>query len=118
MISSNKMQENLTIILLLGTLTATFLVLAGGSMYLWNHGQEILQLKLLETSHFKINIRHLDFSYSPLFIIVLGLLTLVATQILRVLLLVFYYGSIRDYKFTFISLFVLLVLIYSFIAQK
>lgn len=118
MISSNKMQANLAIILLLGTLIATVLVLIGGSIFLWHHGQEVLQLKLLGTSHFNINIRHLDFSYSPLFLIVLGLLALVATQILRVLLLVFYYGSIRDYKFMVISLFVLFVLLYSFIAQK
>lgn len=118
MLTPHKMQEDLTLILLMGTLFAIFLVFLGGSTYLWQHGNEVLQLKVLESSHVNIDIRHLSFSFSPLFIIILGLLSLVATQMLRVLLLLIYYASIRDYKFTLISLFVLLVLLYSFFAQK
>lgn len=118
MISNRSMQNVMTLILLIGTFIAIVLVLTGGALFLLKHGGQLVDYQRLEASHFNITIRHLAFTATPLFLVQLGLLTLVATQILRVLLLVLYYGAIRDYKFTLISFFILIILLYSFIAQK
>ena len=55
------------------------------------------------------------FSFTPINMINLGLLVLVFIEILRVALLGWFYYSIKDKWFTFISIFILLILLYSFI---
>ncbi|MCW5582845.1 MAG: DUF1634 domain-containing protein [Gammaproteobacteria bacterium] len=54
-------------------------------------------------------------SLSPLAIIELGFLVLVATQAIRVAMLVWFYFVTQDYWFTSISIFILITLIYGFI---
>lgn len=114
--SVEKMEENIAIVLLFGTLLSAFLVLVGGVIYLFQYGNDPMQSELVITNMTPTNIKSIwafALSFSPLGIIELGLLLLVATQTLRVALLCGFYAAMRDYRFFFISAFILAVLIYS-----
>lgn len=116
MITTKKMETWMSIILLLGTLVATLFVIGGGALYLWQHGNETIQSNILQNGPFSLNVLHINvtFLFSPLGLIAFGLLTLVFTQILRVGLLAWFYATVRDYRFMFISFFILIMLVYSF----
>lgn len=117
MISIKRIEEIIGIILIIGTLCTAALVILGGSIFLIQHGQENMQTELLNADHYAIPITTLliqdTVAFSPMAIIELGLLLLVAIQVLRVLLLFLYYLVIRDVYFSLISLFILLMLVYS-----
>lgn len=118
MLSVKQMENIIGWILILGTLFSALLVLIGGGFYLWEHGGENFHLELLQANHFQLNISEIltvAFSFSPLGLIELGLISLIATQILRVAMLAGFYAMIKDYWFTAISLFILFVLLYSFL---
>lgn len=117
-LSTHQMEETIGLILLIGTLCSALLVFFGGTMYLLQNGTENIHFEHLQADTYQNTIKqvwHLVLLFSPLGIIELGLLTLVATQILRVALLFFYYASQGDFWFTLISIFILLTLIYSFV---
>lgn len=116
MLSLKKMEERIALVLMLGTLLSAFLVLIGAVLYLFQSGQHAMQSEISPSNITPITINQiwqLAFSLSPLGIIELGLLSLVATQTIRVALLCWFYAMIRDYKFLMISFFILVVLIYS-----
>lgn len=113
-----KIEEIISLVLTIGVLISIALVLLGGCMYLWQVGSRPINLELLQTADHATNMQiiwHSALSFSPVGLIELGLLTLVGTQIMRVFLLVWYYSAIHDFLFAFISLFILLTLIYSLI---
>lgn len=117
MFSVKKLQEIMGILLLIGISLSASLVCIGGLLFLWQHGGESIQTEWMQLSTAPINrssIWQLAFSFTPLGMIELGLLLLVFTQIIRVALLCGFYAVIKDYWFTFISTFILCVLVYSF----
>jgi uncharacterized membrane protein len=110
------MQIIISFILLAGTLLSTALVTVGGTLYLLQSGNDNLQGQWLATNATYLSVRQIwqfALSFSPLGMIELGLLLLVATQTIRVALLCGFYAIIKDYKFFLISSFILAVLIYS-----
>ncbi len=116
MLSVKKMEEFIGVVLLIGTLLSAVLVIIGGVMYLLQHGSENVQYELLQTSIARTTIKQIwqyAFSFTPLGIVELGLLMLVATQTVRVALLCWLFTMIRDYRFLMISVFILIMLIYS-----
>lgn len=116
--TTRSIEKKISLILLAGTLLSTAIVLLGGIWYLSQHGAEDMQFALLRsapTPHSVAEVWQFALSFTPLGIVQLGLLILVATQLLRVAMLCFFYIKTRDYWFTLISCFVLLVLIYSFV---
>lgn len=120
-INTAKIERAIGVLLLIGTTLSAVLVLSGGIMYLWQHGGENMQTELLVSDNYSVNIRQIwriALSMTPLGMIEVGLIVLVATQILRVGLLVWFYTVIRDFRFTLISLFIFTILLYSFLWEK
>lgn len=105
MLSIKQMDTIMSFILALGTLFSLLLVMTGGGLYLLQHGNEMMNTESLQTTIYPF--------FSPLGMIKSGLVALIATQILRIGLLVWFYAVLRDYRFTFISFFILAVLLYS-----
>lgn len=121
MLSTKKMEEIMGWLLTLGTLISAALVLIGGGVYLMQYGHTKIDISALQDHAQPTSIKQIwetALSFSPLGIVELGLLLLVATQILRVGLLAWFYAAIRDYRFTLISVFILLTLIYSFVLRN
>lgn len=118
MISTKKMENIIGLLLTIGMLFSAILVLIGGVLYLLQHGSDPMQTEVISSNAYQISIKHLwhrPQTFSAITIIELGLLALVATQILRVGLLAWFYTAIKDSKFALISFFILLMLIYSFV---
>lgn len=118
MLSKKMMETIMGFILTLGTLVSAILVLLGGIMFLSQHGNANVKTELLFSSPVHINtqfIKETITNFSPLGIIELGLLFLVATQILRVALLVLYYFETRDFYFFGICSFVLVIILSTFV---
>jgi len=107
-------------ILTIGTLFSAGLVLIGGLLFLYQHGNDNARAVLLNPTIIFTSLKSIwqaAIIFSPLGIIALGVLALVLTQVVRVGLLIIYYLSIKDYWFTLICLFVFLTLIYGFFKQ-
>jgi|GEM_PF-1671248 uncharacterized membrane protein len=118
MLSTKQMEDIMSLLLIFGMLISAGLVTLGGAMYLYQHGMESLHTELLQAGGYHINIKLIlknALSFTPLGIIELGLLTLIGTQVLRVALLVWFYAFTRDTWFTFISVFILITLVYSLV---
>lgn len=116
MMTVKQMNSMTSMILLIGTCLSLFLVTLGGAMYLFEYGHHPLEYHVLRSAPTPTTVMHIwqfALSFSSVGIIELGLLLLVATQTIRVALLCLFYLITRDYFFTFISLFILLMLIYS-----
>ena len=116
--STTNIQDKISLILLVGILAAIGLVFLGGIIYLFQVGNENLQMELLQSITYKTSLKQIiskALSLSPLGIIELGLMILVITQLLRIALLTWFYFIIRDYWFTVFSIFILSVLVYSLI---
>jgi uncharacterized membrane protein len=116
MVSIKKMQALISILLLIGIFISALLVIIGGTLYLVQYGHNNWQTELLQADTYQLSVIHLwetALSFTPVGMIELGLLSLVATQILRVALLCWFYTAQRDYWFMFFTFFILLVLIYS-----
>lgn len=102
----------------LGTLLSILLVFSGGAIYLFNAGNESIQLLLQQSTTYPLNFSIIaeTIQLTPAVgLIEMGLFCLIATQLLRVGMLLIYYIYTKDYWFILINLFVLLVLVYSFI---
>lgn len=111
---SNTIEKKLGALLLFGTLLAALIVLIGGILYLLHTGTQPMQFDLLQNAPKATGtIWRNAFSFTPLGIVQLGLLVLVATQLFRVASLFVYYSIIRDYWFMLFCGLVLLALIYS-----
>lgn len=113
MVSVKRLEAIIGIMLMVGILIAALLVFIGGLLFLWQNGYQSLDQLPMVTEKSLGQIWRIAFSFSPLGIIELGLLTLVSIQILRVAFLCGFYALSRDVWFTTISLFILIVLIYS-----
>jgi uncharacterized membrane protein len=111
------MQDMIGIVLLMGTLISAVIVILGGLFYLLQYGNENMHTEFLQSDTYQLSIKQLwqmALSFSSKGIIMLGLLSLVMTQIVRVALLTWFYMILRDYWFILFSVFILIVLIYSF----
>lgn len=120
MISTSHMEYRIGLILRIGTYLALLLVFIGGIWFLIINGQQDLQTELVQAGNYQTDIIHIvkmALPISPISLIQLGLLVLVITQILRIVPLVIYYALTRDRALLVISLFILMVLIYSLIVH-
>jgi len=118
MISIKIVERLLGILMIFCILVATLIVSFGGLLYLLQNGGEYIPIELINANPQQTTLAdvwRVAFSFTPIGIIQLGLLCLIATQIIRVVMLFGYYALIRDYYFTGICGFVLFVLLYSFI---
>jgi len=116
-----KMQRGMSLILMAGMIIAVVLVMTGGSIFLLLYGSENANEEFVNVLGYATNVSRIfkmALDFSPLGLIELGLLVLVATQIVRVALLAGFYAKTRDYWFVGMSLFILAVLIYSFFFRK
>lgn len=118
--SETHLKYWLGLLLQISIFISIILVLAGGSAFLWQHGNENLQNYLLMTSH--LDLKSLSFFkiqsfFSPFGLIEMGFIVLVSAQVVRVALLTGYYVLIRDYWFMLFSFFILFVIVFSLICQ-
>lgn len=113
--TTQRIQTWIGIVLLYGTLLSTGIVITGGIAYLMQTGGTPFQHELfqVQTTTTVREIWQFAFSFTPLGLIQLGLLLLIATQALRVAMLGVFYAFMKDCKFACISLFIFVVLIYS-----
>lgn len=102
----NSEERLIGIVLRIGLWLSVLVVFVGGIFYLIQCGGEPIQYKIFQTKSFISNC-------SARFIIDIGLLFLVFTQIFRVLLTAWLFLKQKDYFFTSISLYIFSVLIYS-----
>ncbi|MFI4955019.1 MAG: DUF1634 domain-containing protein [Gammaproteobacteria bacterium] len=104
-------------LLLIGILVSVFIVSSGGIYYLISFGHESIYTQSFYLQ--KPQPTTLDAMFAgainltPLGIIQFGVFILVVTQLLRVMLVTWYFVKIRDRVFVAISLFILLVVTYS-----
>lgn len=110
-----RMQIAVSWLLKIGVLVALLLVVAGGAIYLYQHGQDVMYYSVFRGEPVQAtSISHIlqaAFMLVPLGLIQLGILILVVTQVLRVALIAGFFAHMKDYKFTGISLFVLAALV-------
>lgn len=115
MLNTKRMEAAIGAMLLGGTLLSAGLVALGGILYLLRYGNQPIQSELNRSAAYAMTPESVQTlaSFSAVNLIELGLLCLVATQVLRVMLLVGFYAYLRDRWFTSISLFILVVLLVS-----
>jgi len=110
------------LMLLMGTIFMIALMLSlvvtviGGVYFLIDQGMESMHYETFvkeppEKSSLKIWQDAL--SFSPLNLIMLGILILILAQLLRIALVAWYYLRMQDFKFLLLSLFLLAILAYS-----
>ena len=114
-----RMQLAIGRLLLIGIIVSFILVFIGGSLYLLKHGADTVHYQSFHGEpHIYKSIAGISsniLTFSSLGLIQLGLLVLVIVQILRVGLTTWLFIQLRDNLFFFISLFILVVLLYSLI---
>ena len=112
-----KIEKLIGRLMTIGVVIAVFFVLLGGILYLWAEGKTIIHYSTFHgENHVPVSTWRflLDaLNFSPRGFIQLGLLTLIFMQLLRAALTAWYFHKLRDQIFTWISLFILGVLIYS-----
>jgi uncharacterized membrane protein len=116
-INAVKIETIMGLIINIGVIISMGLVTLGGIKFLLEHGHENIHFDFQPSNSYIINLKlawQAALSFSSLGIIELGLIVLVATQIIRVGLLVGFYSITRDYWFSIISLFIFIILVYSF----
>lgn len=100
-----------------GLLLSVLVVLVGGVMYLIQNGHETIHYRVFQPEASDLStmsgILATALTFSAPGIIQLGLLILVLTQVLRVALTAWLFAQERDFLFTWISLIILAILIYS-----
>jgi uncharacterized membrane protein len=111
-------------LLRIGVLTAAAVVFLGGLVYLVQHSGEEGLAKLQEFKSEPAELRNIlgiiQFTLAghSRGLIQLGLVLLIATPVSRVILSVFLFGRQRDWAYVLITLFVLLVLLYSLFLER
>lgn len=116
MIKANQMENIMGWILLIGTSLSALLVIVGGTMLLTEHTHVLLKSELMSGTKYHVGfveMYHYLQQHLSIGLIELGLLCLVMTQVIRIALLACYYAIIHDKAFTFISLFILCIMLYS-----
>lgn len=112
--AQHKLEVLLSYTLLAGVLLSSALVLLGAILFLVSHGQDPSSFHVFKGE--PQSLRDLPdifagaAAFRPKAIIQLGLLCLIATPFLRVFLSTLVFAALRDYKFCFISLIVLVLL--------
>ncbi|MHB1948607.1 MAG: DUF1634 domain-containing protein [Gammaproteobacteria bacterium] len=100
-----------------GLWLSVLIVLIGGALYLMQNGHELIHYSTFQEEprhvHTMRGILHSALTFSAVGIIQFGLLVLVLTQVLRVAMTVWLFVQERDAVFTWISLIILVILIYS-----
>lgn len=104
-----KMELFIGEVLRLGLILSVSIVLVGGILFLIQHGQEIVQYSLFQQPAESSK----NTFFSPEGIILFGFLVLVAIQLVRVSLIVWLFLKNREFFFTGLSLFILVIIIYS-----
>lgn len=116
MITSTKnMQRWVSYFLIIGTLTALIVVTVGGMMYLSQTGNALLNINafnVYQPMNFLKTLQDLQLS-TPLGIIELGLLILIATQVLRLFWMLGFYIHVHDHWFAFFTGFIICAILYS-----
>src|SRR5689334_13021060 len=92
-------------------------VLTGGTLYLLQQGQDLVSYQhffqpSLNYSHFTFLIHNI-FKLDPFALILVGFLILVFSQIIRVLLLGFFFLQTAEYLLALASFFIFIILMYS-----
>jgi uncharacterized membrane protein len=109
-------------VLRLGVMLAAGAVFVGGSLYLLRHGASTPEYNVFrgepETLRTIRGIFEGAFAFRGRAIIQLGLLTLIATPVARVLFSVYGFIRQRDFTYVLITLFVLAVLLFSLAGGK
>ena len=104
-------------LLMIGVAVSSLIVLAGGVLYLIRHNEELVQYNIFRGEPVDLcSINGVAREAGLLTgrgLIQFGLVLLVAVQVLRVLLTVWLFYAVRDWKFVGISLIVLAVLVFS-----
>src|SRR5512135_1919148 len=118
----DRIQRLLGGLLITGVVSAAAIVLAGGIAYLIRYGATPRSFHIFTGE--PSDLRHLDgiiadaFSLKSRGIIQLGLLVLIATPIARVAFSLVAFLRDRDWIYTFFTLFVLLLLLYSLVGRQ
>ena len=116
-----KIYSRLSILLILGILIAVLLVITGASLYLLQNGGNLISHEHLSqfsgTSFSFIQILHEAKAFKPLALIQLGFFILVFFQILRALLIGFFFLRSTEYVLAFSSFFIFIVLVYSMLGH-
>jgi len=104
-------------LLIVGVIVSSLIVLAGGVLYLIRHGEAPVHYHIFRGEPVDLrSIGGVAREASLLTgrgLIQFGLALLVAVQVLRVLLIVWLFYAVRDWKFVGISVMVFAVLVYS-----
>lgn len=121
MLSFKNMQEITSFVLLIGTTLSAVFVIVGGLLYLIQFGNQPTQFEWFTSGAYQFSIKEIGqlfLSFSSLNLIELGLILLVLTQALRLFLILFFYAVTGDMQYTFISFFILMVLLYSLVLRQ
>ena len=115
--SNEQMEKGIGVLLKTGVITAALVVLGGGILYLVRHGTALPDYRVFsgEPDEFK-SVSGIIFgvwSIRARAWIQLGLLILIATPVARVAFSIAAFAYQRDRTYTFITLIVFVVLIYS-----
>ncbi len=97
-------------------LISLLLTVAGGAYYIFKEGQSIKYYHVFQNSS-QIGLQKIwqeALTLSPVGIIQMGILILIFSQLLRVVLIAFYYVKSHDFKFMFFSFFIIGFIIFSF----
>jgi uncharacterized membrane protein len=118
-VDDSKLDCQIGMLLRIGMLSAAFVILAGGVLFLVTQGHAILDYRIFRGEPADLK------TFSGIFsgaihghdraIIQLGLVILIATPVARVLFSAFAFLRAKDYLYVSISGFVFLVLMYSLI---
>jgi uncharacterized membrane protein len=116
-----KMEGLIGTVLIVGVLTAAAIVLVGGAVFLWRHGSEYVNYRVFRKD--SRDLRTLEDilngvkELSGRALIQLGLVFLVALQVIRVLLTGILFSLTRNRVFTLITFVVLGLLLYGLLLQ-
>ena len=110
-----QMQIAVAWLLRIGMCIALLLVGIGGIIYLCQHANDAIHYQSFHGAAFEATsikqILSAVPTLTPRAIMQMGVLVLILTQILRIAMVAWYFTKMSDYKFTAISVFVLLVVI-------
>lgn len=103
-------------LLVAGLLISLALAIFGGALFLVKHGGEVVNYQVFHKEPLSAPASRIwqDLStFSAYSLIQLGIFILVLTQVLRMVLVTWYYYKLDDLKFVWLSLFILGMLIFS-----
>lgn len=113
----DKVQLMIGKLLLIGLLISLLFTIAGGVMFLIEHGQEKGYYQIYHKEPKELastaQVWSEALTFTPLGMIQLGLLLLVVGQLARVALTAWFFSVTKEWIFVFLSLFILAVLIYT-----